>query len=136
MITKCGDNCTYCPRYLATQDGREIELEKAKELWTRLGLKGHDLSVENMACHGCKPQNDCAYPELRACVTAKAYDNCGLCDEYPCILTKSVFDKSGKLEAHAKQVCAHWEMELLRKAFFSKKENLDRIHRERHGSGV
>ena len=131
MIGICGDNCTYCPRFIATQNDRKIELEKVKELWVRLGLRNPDFPVKDMACHGCLPKNKCAYTKLRACVSAKALENCGSCDEYPCILINSAFDKSEKFKSYANKVCTQEEMDMLHKAFFSKKEYFDHMHRKK-----
>lgn len=39
LIGVCGDNCSYCPRYIATRSGKADELEEVKELWARLGLR-------------------------------------------------------------------------------------------------
>lgn len=128
MITLCGDNCEYCPRFVATQTGRSLDLEKVKELWVRLGLRTPDFPVISMACHGCKPENKCAYTELRKCVSTKRYDNCGLCNEYPCKLINSIFDKADKLKELAKNICSQEEMDNLQKAFFSKKKYFDRIN--------
>jgi len=130
MIGICGDNCAYCPRYIATQNGGNIELEKVKELWVRLGLRDLDFPVQDMVCHGCKPENKCAYVELCTCVITKGLENCGFCNEYPCKLVNSAFDKSEKLKSQASKVCTHKEMDVLHKAFFSKKEYFDRIHQK------
>lgn len=135
MIGICGDNCAYCPRYIATQNGRKIELEKVKELWVRLGLRDHDFPVKDMVCHGCTPENKCAYLELCSCVSAQAQENCGSCDEYPCKLIKNAFDKSEKLKSHAAKVCTQEEMDMLHKAFFSKKKYFDNIH-QKHRKNV
>jgi len=130
MYGICGDNCAYCPRYIATQNGRKIELGKVKELWVRLGLRDHDVAIEEMVCNGCIPEKNCAYSDLRTCVSAKAHENCGFCDEYPCKLLNKVFDKSEKLKSLAAKVCTQEEMDMLNKAFFSKKEYFDRIHQK------
>ena len=130
MIGICGDNCTCCPRYIATKSGGKTELEKAKDLWVRLGLRDHDFSVHDMACHGCKPENKCAYVDLCKCVITKGLKNCGFCDEYPCKLINIVFDKSERLKSKAITVCNQEELDLLYKAFFSKKENIDLIHQK------
>ena len=130
MIGICGDNCAYCPRYTATQNGRKIEMEKVKELWVRLGLRDHDFPAKEMACHGCIPGNNCAYSDLCTCVIARAHKNCGFCDEYPCNLLNRVFDKSEKLKSLAATVCTQEEMDMLYKAFFSKKEYFDGIHQK------
>lgn len=136
MITRCGDDCTYCPRFVGARDGDPIKPEEAKDLWSRLGLRGKGVLAEQMLCHGCLPQNDCAYPELRACAKARGYENCGSCDEYPCTLTMAMFAKTHDLATRAEQVCTQTELRLLRKAFFSKKIHLDRTHRTRPGAAL
>jgi hypothetical protein len=128
-ISICGDNCTYCARYIATEKGGIQELEKVKELWVRLGLRDPDFPVQEMACHGCRPKNKCAYPELYSCVRTNGVENCGLCDEYPCKCINDVFDKS-ELKSHAEKVCSIVELDMLQKAFFSKKVYFDRIHQK------
>jgi hypothetical protein len=130
MIGICGDNCQFCPRYVATKEGRPEALEKVKELWVRLGLRDPDFPAHALACHGCKPENRCAYSELRACTKERMVDNCGLCHEYPCDLIMAAFDKTEKLYFHAIRVCTPSEMAALKKAFFTKRQTLDQIHRE------
>ncbi|HOO90196.1 MAG TPA: DUF3795 domain-containing protein [Syntrophales bacterium] len=130
MIGFCGDQCTCCPRYRATQDGGKIELEQVKALWVRLGLRDPHIPVENMACHGCALEKECAYSELCACISLKALENCGLCDDYPCTIINSVFVKSEQLRSHAAEVCTREELNMLHKAFFSKRDYFDRIHEE------
>jgi hypothetical protein len=97
MIGICGDNCIFCPRYLATQSGDSKELEKVKELWVRLGLREPNFPTQDIACYGCKPENNCAYSEVRACAYGKGVENCGLCNEYPCGQLLAVFEKSEEL---------------------------------------
>jgi hypothetical protein len=130
MFGICGDKCSCCPRFIATKSGRKAELEKTKELWVRLGLREPDFPVKDMACHGCNPNKKCAYEELRTCVSSKGYESCGPCEQYPCILINSVFDKTETLKSHAGKICTQEEMNILHKAFFSKKEYFDRMHRE------
>ena len=129
MIGICGDKCNCCPRYIATQDGSIQDLEKVKELWVRLGLRDSNFLAQDMACEGCLPENKCAYIDLRSCPNLKSCENCGLCIEYPCKLIKRAFE-SEKLEIQAQKVCTQEEMEILRKAFFSKKEYFDHIHQK------
>jgi len=126
----CGDNCSYCPRYIATQNRSAKELEKVKELWVRLGLRDLSFPAQDLACFGCKPENKCAYSELRACAREKGTDNCGLCAAYPCKLINAGFEKSEKLRSYATRVCTLEEMDTLHKAFFSKKQNLDQMHHD------
>jgi hypothetical protein len=128
IIGICGDNCQFCPRYVATQNGSAKELEKVKELWVKLGLRDPAFPAQEMSWHGCKPENKCAYSELRACANERALDNCGLCDEYPCGLINTALERSEELRFHATSVCTPMEMETLKKAFFSKRQNLGQIH--------
>jgi hypothetical protein len=127
MIGVCGDNCSLCPWYLATQDGSAGELEKVKELWVKLGLRDPAFPAQDLSCYGCNRENACAYSDLRACAHEKGVDNCGLCPGYPCGLIQSAFDKSEKLHSHAIRVCMPKELAVLKEAFFSKRQNLDRI---------
>ncbi len=127
----CGDNCLYCPRYVATRSGKAEELEKVKELWVRLGLREPSLSARDLTCPGCNPENDCAYPELRSCVYARGIESCGLCETYPCALVDAVFEKSERLCSRAAVVCTPEEMGVLREAFFSKRQNLSREGHQR-----
>ena len=132
MIGICGDDCLYCPRYLATKNGSNKEMEKVKELWVRLGLREPAFPARDMACFGCRPENKCAYSELCACAREKEIDSCGLCAAYPCKLINAAFEKSEKLQSYATRACTLEEMDTLHKAFFSKRQNLDQIHFKKH----
>lgn len=83
-----------------------------------------------MACHGCVPEKECAYMELRSCVRTKGVESCGLCDDYPCEVLNGAFEKTKKLQLHAAKVCTQEEMDMLHKAFFSKKGYFDRVHQD------
>jgi hypothetical protein len=128
IIGICGDNCKFCPRYVATQNGSANELEKVKELWVKLDLRDPAFPAQEMACYGCKPENKCAYSEIRACANERDFGNCGLCDGYPCGLINTALEKSEKLRSRATVVCTPMEMETLKKAFFSKRQILGQIH--------
>jgi hypothetical protein len=132
MIAICGDACLYCPRYLATKNGSDNELEEVKELWVRLGLREPAFPARDMACCGCRPENKCAYSGIRNCAHEKGIENCGLCQVYPCELINAVFERSEELSSLAARICTSEEMGTLHKAFFSKRRNLDQIHFEKH----
>jgi hypothetical protein len=105
-------------------------LGKIKGLWVRLGFLDADSPVQDLACLGCGPENECAYPEVRACAHGKGIDNCGLCRAYPCERMDAVLEKAEGMRARASQVCTAAEMDALTAAFFCKRANLDRIHSE------
>jgi len=130
MIGICGDNCLSCPRYVSTQSGSPEKWEEVKKLWVRLGLRDPAFPAQEMTCYGCKPENKCVYSELRACANERTIENCGTCQRYPCGLINAAFQKSEMFHSHAARVCTPNEIAMLKKAFFSKKQNLDRIHRK------
>lgn len=125
MIGACGNDCLYCPRYGATQSGSAEDMERVRDLWVRLGLRGPAFPAASLVCHGCAPENTCAYPELRACVHGKGLESCGLCEAYPCALVRAALEKSEGLRSRAAATCASGEMEMLEKAFFSKRQNME-----------
>ena len=127
MMGICGDNCRYCPRYIATQEGGKEALERVKELWVRLGLREPDFPAGHMACQGCPFQNKCAYAQLRACILDKGIESCGVCGDYPCKHMAVVFKTSDTLKAKAAMLCSAEEMDSLDKAFFSKKDYFDAV---------
>jgi hypothetical protein len=127
-IGVCGDNCSYCPRYIATLSGDIKEFEKVKELWVRMGWSDESFPAENLVCYGCTTEVKCAYPQLRSCAAGKKISNCGLCDDYPCELANAAFKRTESLESVARGVCSEEEMDILNKAFLHKKNTLDRIH--------
>jgi hypothetical protein len=132
MIGTCGDSCLDCPRYIATRSGSTEKLEHVKAWWVRLGLRNPAFPVKDMACPGCRPENACAYPEVRTCALERGIGNCGLCEAYPCGLIAAVFERTEGLRRRAVAVCKAEELKILDKAFFLKRQNLDRIRFERN----
>ena len=126
MIGICGDNCELCPRFVATRSGRPEDLLEVKALWVRLGLRDPAFPTERLACSGCTPENECAYPEVRACAHENSAVNCGVCPSYPCGLIAAVFAGAEQLRSRAARVCTPEEFSALEGAFFSKKQNLAR----------
>ncbi|MFA5140838.1 MAG: DUF3795 domain-containing protein [Elusimicrobiota bacterium] len=125
MIGICGDDCRFCPRYAATKDGNSERLREVRDFWVKLGLREPDFPARQMACHGCGPENRCAYPEVRACANQKGVAHCGLCREYPCGSILAAFDKSEQMRSRCDPICTTEERAILKKAFFAKRQNLD-----------
>jgi hypothetical protein len=131
MIGICGDSCVDCPRYKAAESGNAEDLEDVKAWWVRLGLREADFPAAEMACGGCRPENACAYPEIRDCAQSRKLKNCGLCGDYPCGLVAAAFEKTAAFHVRAAAVCAQEELDILERAFFRKRHILDWIHLER-----
>jgi hypothetical protein len=122
-ISACGNNCTACPRYLATQSGNPEELEMVAELWYRCGWREKVVVNKEIACKGCKSTSVCKY-HIIECVAEKKVTNCAVCLEYPCEKINLAFETSDKFERTIEEVCSASEVLNLRKAFFNKRENL------------
>ncbi len=132
VVTKmgyCGDVCDYCPRYIATQSGSMDGLKEAAVLWHKAGARSKVLPPEEMICHGCSRDKACQYG-VAQCASGKSLQHCGECSEYPCAVLKSRFDVVPKLSEEWKNVCTKEEYELIHKAFWQKKENLDKARDE------
>jgi hypothetical protein len=130
MIGICGDSCMDCPRYIAAESGKAKDLEDVKAWWVRLGLRAEDFPAADMACKGCRPENACAYPEIRDCAKSRGHRNCGLCDRYPCGLVAAAFEKTAAFQTRAAAACTQEELDILERAFFRKRHILDWIQLE------
>jgi hypothetical protein len=124
----CGDDCNYCPRYLATQSGSEERFKKVAAIWRMVGWRDTEEPPEKLACHGCASVKICGLG-IRECVIAKGIDNCGECTDYPCEKLRDIFKNNEKEAAICKGNFSKEDYEIFQRAFFSKKERLDKINR-------
>lgn len=125
----CGDNCLSCPRYLATLSNDNNKLKEVAVMWKRVGWRDKVISIDEIKCRGCKTVKWCRYNDIRECAINKKLSNCGECIDYPCKILISVFDKT---ESYANDCKLNFNEEdyiLLNKAFFTKRKNLDLIHK-------
>ncbi len=120
IITLCGDNCLYCPRYLAKS---EKELEDTAKLWYKVGWRDHIVSNEEIACGGCSSHKQCTY-KLVDCIKNNKVEKCNQCKEYPCDKIISMLDRSKQYRIRCMEICTDEEYQILLKAFFEKAENL------------
>lgn len=119
-ITLCGNNCLECPRYNA-HSGEE--LQKAAELWFRIGWRETIVSNEEIACSGCSSHKECTY-RLVECTKSHNVEKCNKCREFPCGKISDMLERSEKYESKCREVCSDEELEMLTKAFFNKENNL------------
>ncbi len=125
----CGNDCSECPRYIATQSGDKEQLKEVAVLWRRVGYRDEIVSPEEIACHGCHSSRWCRY-KIRECAPERGLDSCGECKDYPCQRILTAVEKTGAFAERIKEECPEEDYERLQKAFFSKKTNLDRVHSE------
>jgi len=124
VLGVCGDNCTECPRFIATQSGDRAGLLALAAVWVKLGLRDTLLRPEELECRGCSPANPCAYADQRGCAQQRDLSHCGQCMEYPCGIATRGLASSDALAERCRRVCSAEEWEVLRRAFFSKRANL------------
>ena len=128
-IAYCGDDCNYCPRYLATQSGDEKRLKEVASIWQMIGWRDAAEPPEKLTCYGCASLEICELG-IRECVIEKGLDSCGKCTDYPCEKLLKIFENNKKEANICKGIFSKEDYYLFHKAFFSKKARLDKIHRE------
>jgi hypothetical protein len=127
LISICGDVCSECPRYIATQQNDVSKLEKLARLWFRLGFREGILPYEQLKCSGCSKDKNCGY-DLIHCVNLTGKSNCGECDIFPCKKIESVFNKTYELALRCEALCSQTEFHEMDRAFFKKRDILNEIH--------
>ena len=126
IIAACGNNCAVCPRYVESPYEKSAgEMKRTAELWMKIGYRDRLCSYEELACHGCKPENSCRY-EIVKCVSGRGLNNCGECTEYPCDRTEKCFEGTDSFKPACRAACTEEEYLMIKRAFFEKKKNLDR----------
>lgn len=119
----CGDECSACPRYVATLSGDEPELRRVAELWHAAGFRDRVVSVAEIRCTGCSPDHDCAHG-IAACAGARKVEHCGRCADYPCPIIERCFEKTESVAPLLPSRCSPAEHAQLARAFLRKRENL------------
>ena len=120
MITPCGDNCGVCPRFTANT---YEELQKAAELWYRVGWRDEVVAPEAMKCAGCSGHSSCAYG-LVDCIREHGVQKCNQCPEFPCDKIKKMLERTKRYEKRCGVLCSDEEFAILKQAFFEKESNL------------
>jgi len=88
IIAYCGDICTDCSAYIATQANNRAALERVAAQW-REEYNLPDITVESVICDGCLGSDGrrcyyCAGCEIRACGVERGVANCAHCADYAC----------------------------------------------------
>jgi hypothetical protein len=130
-IGVCGDNCSLCPRYVVSGKVDLNRLKGVAVLWKKAGFRDKVVSPEKLACFGCSPKNNCAYRGQMDCVMEKKLHTCGECADYPCGVVSEGFEKTASHMERCRKTCRAKDFSTLDKAFFRKKEYLDKIHMDK-----
>lgn len=121
IISVCGDDCAVCPRFLAETDE---ELHEVAVFWHRIGWRDRVVSNEEIKCTGCGCRPSCSFMIL-PCQKEKGVTDCKKCGEYRCELIEKMLVGSYEKEKMLRSVCeSEEEVQMLKRAFYEKKENL------------
>ena len=127
LIASCGNDCSACPRYVASPyEKSEEELLHTAELWRKIGYKDHVASVNEISCTGCQIDNSCRYG-IKKCCEEKGISTCAACPDYPCKTAEECFRVTQSFEPKCREVCSDAEYAALSKAFFEKEKNLNSL---------
>jgi hypothetical protein len=128
-IACCGNDCTQCHRYVATNSGDHQKLADVAFRWYQYGFHDEIRPPGEMRCTGCSPDASCHYGIVR-CAEQMKVSHCGKCKEYTCVRLEDAFGKTRSAAAYCEKLCSPDEYERLHRAFFSKKENLEKTRAE------
>ena len=127
----CGDICEICPRYTATKSGDLKRLEEVAKLWKIVGWRDDRVAPKELTCYGCASVSHCDLG-MKDCVLERGIDNCGQCHEYPCARLLDIFENNKKEAGICKSQFSSKDFQIFQEAFFSKKERLDKINKEKN----
>ena len=77
VISRCGDDCAVCPRYLAETDE---QLHETAVFWQKAGWRETVVSNEDISCTGCGSKGVCAFG-LLDCTKQHGVESCKQCAE-------------------------------------------------------
>ena len=126
----CGDDCSSCPRYIATLNKNEDKLRGIAILWKKIGWRKNIDPPETLVCYGCDTFNETCEYGVRECCIEKNNENCGKCESYPCDKIETAFETTRNNAEKYKDILSKEDYEIFVKAFFSKKNNLDKVNCE------
>jgi hypothetical protein len=124
-IAYCGDCCTYCPKYFANLSDNKKKQKHVGVLMKRVGWRYNLDEPEKMKCRGCQDVEECEY-NVKECCIERNIENCGKCIDYPCSKIENAFEITDINIEKFKKILSKGEYELFRKAFFLKKEYLEK----------
>ena len=132
-LSPCGDDCNYCPRYLATQSGDEENLKEVAVLWRTIGWRSAETPPAEMKCNGCPSVQSCGLG-IKDCIINRGIGSCGECPDYPCKRMKKIFENNIREAGICREHIPEKDRNLFQRAFWDKKKRLDVIHKNFSGN--
>ena len=86
LIGICGERCSRCAIYVATQQSDDAERRRVAEAYTS---DDYPLHVEDINCDGCQDSAGrhfrfCDECPIRLCGLQRGVPNCAHCDDFVC----------------------------------------------------
>ena len=123
-IGACGDNCSQCPRFIATATKDVALLRQLSAIWLQAGWRERLVKAEELTCYGCNTTINCSNG-VRQCAMMHSAENCGECSESKsCTIIENVIKKSDINRKLCYEIFPIEIYEILDKSFFRKRENL------------
>jgi len=87
LIAACGLVCSECDAFVATQAGDVAAIDRVAAQWSEQFQT--EIPPESVRCDGCMTGGEraCGHVgecEIRACVVARGFANCAVCDDFGC----------------------------------------------------
>lgn len=121
ILSKCGDDCAVCPRFVASNDE---ELHEVAVLWYNLGWRDSVLSPSEMKCTGCDSHKNCGFG-IVPCLLEHSCENCSSCSSFKCSRINDIIEGLDKLRYKILDNSESVEeYKLLERAFLNKEANL------------
>jgi len=126
ILAPCGNDCSACPRFSATASGDPDKLAAVAVFWHRLGWRDRVVSNEEIACLGCPPSTPCRH-DITTCVVDRGLATCRACaDHGACPRVDAMLARTDLTADTCREQCDAETYAVLEKAFFRKRENLNR----------
>ncbi|MFX1293435.1 MAG: DUF3795 domain-containing protein [Promethearchaeota archaeon] len=125
-LAYCGDNCNFCLRYTATMSKSSEKLKKVAILWKKIGWRDKIDAPDKLICYGCATFNESCEFDVRECCIERKIENCGKCNNYPCNKIEKAYEITQNNVEKFRDILSKEEYEIFTKAFFLKKENLEK----------
>ena len=131
-LAYCGNDCTKCPRYVATQSGDVEQLKDVAALWYRVGYRDRIVSPDEIACEGCASAAWCRWG-IKECAEGRGVASCAECDKYPCDRVRKTLQSTVGFTRPIAGRCSPGDLARLdsvRNGAFAKKQNLERARKK------
>jgi hypothetical protein len=114
---------------MTTQSRDTEKLKTVAEIWEKVGWCDTVLEPEGISCRGCASVDWCGL-YIKQYAQEKGVDNCGKCRDYPCEKLERIFAGNKLLAVSCRDFLSEEEYESFHRAFFTKKERLDKVNKE------